>query len=108
MRNLCEMQCVPSGKLAFDCSEKVQICRWILALTSYAYVCRGLTELQLAGGCLSEAFFYALAMECAVLQKLEIHDSVLGSGGAQEIQLRHDSLLYLVVKKCRVLRIAIR
>ncbi|KAG6555990.1 hypothetical protein Mapa_001930 [Marchantia paleacea] len=69
---------------------------------------RNLEVLTLGRGFLSDGFFYALALECAALQHLSITDAVLGNGGAQEIQLRHDSLRRLQIQKCRVLRIAIR
>lgn len=69
--------------------------------------CRNLEVLTLGRGVLNDGFFCAL-MECVSLQKLSITDAVLGSGGAQEIQLRHDSLRCLQIVKCRVLRIAIR
>ncbi|CAK9278008.1 unnamed protein product [Sphagnum jensenii] len=68
---------------------------------------RNLEVLTLGRGVLNDGFFCAL-MECVSLQKLSITDAVLGSGGAQEIQLRHDSLRCLQIVKCRVLRIAIR
>ncbi|KAL2631590.1 hypothetical protein R1flu_016276 [Riccia fluitans] len=69
---------------------------------------RNLEVLTLGRGFLSDGFFYALAVECSSLQNLSITDAVLGNGGAQEIQLRHDSLRRLQIQKCRVLRIAIR
>lgn len=56
---------------------------------------------------LSEMFFYALS-ERASLRKLSITGANLGSGGAQEIQLRHEEIRELQIDKCRVLRIAIR
>lgn len=58
-------------------------------------------------GFLSDGFFYLLSGSES-LQSLSITDATLGSGGAQEIQLKHESLRYLQVVKCRVLRIAIR
>ncbi|CAM6098750.1 unnamed protein product [Calypogeia fissa] len=69
---------------------------------------RNLEVLKLSKGYLSDGFFYALAVECSSLQTLSISDATLGSGGAQEIVLRHESLRRLVIFKCRVLRIAIR
>lgn len=56
---------------------------------------------------LSEMFFFALS-ERASLRKLSITGANLGSGGAQEIQLRHEEIRELHIAKCRVLRIAIR
>jgi hypothetical protein len=69
--------------------------------------CRNLEILTLGHGFLSDGFFYLLA-GCESLQSLSITDATLGSGGAQEIQLRHESLRSLQIVKCRVLRIAIR
>lgn len=55
----------------------------------------------------TEMFFYALS-DCASLRKLSMTDATLGSGGPQEVQLRHEGLRSLHMIKCRVLRIAIR
>lgn len=66
-----------------------------------------LEVLTLGRGFLSDEFFFLLA-GCESLQSLSITDATLGSGGAQEIQLRHESLCSLQIVKCRVLRIAIR
>lgn len=66
-----------------------------------------LEVLTLGRGFLSDEFFFLLA-GCNSLQSLSITDATLGSGGAQEIQLRHESLCSLQIVKCRVLRIAIR
>nr|XP_024377895.1 F-box/LRR-repeat protein 15-like isoform X3 [Physcomitrium patens] len=68
---------------------------------------RNLKVLTLGRGFLSDGFFYLLSGSES-LQSLSITDATLGSGGAQEIQLKHESLRYLQVVKCRVLRIAIR
>lgn len=69
--------------------------------------CRNLEVLTLGRSFLSEVFFYAL-FDRASLQKLSITKAILGSGGAQEIQLRHEGLRHLQIVECRVLRIAIR
>lgn len=63
--------------------------------------------LTLGRGFFSDGFFYLLS-GCESLQNLSITDATLGSGGAQEIQLKHESLRSLQILKCRVLRIAIR
>lgn len=69
---------------------------------------RSLEVLNLSRGTLSDGFFYALAGECSSLLNLSISDATLGSGGAQEIILRHESLRRLHIFRCRVLRISIR
>lgn len=68
---------------------------------------RNLEILTLGRNFLTEMFFHALS-DCASLRKLNITDAILGSGGAQEVQLRHEGLRSLQIIKCRVLRIAIR
>lgn len=78
-----------------------------LSVLTMAVDCRNLEILTLGRGPLSDGFFYLLA-GCESLQSLSIMDATLGSGGAQEIQLRHESLRTLQILKCRVLRIAIR
>lgn len=72
-----------------------------------SYNCRNLEVLTLGRMFLSEMFFFALS-ERASLRKLSITGANLGSGGAQEIQLRHEEIRELHIAKCRVLRIAIR
>ncbi|KAJ7569656.1 hypothetical protein O6H91_01G087500 [Diphasiastrum complanatum] len=69
---------------------------------------RGLQALVLGRGTFGDGIFHALGTECSSLKSLSITDAVLGSGGSQEIQFRHDSLCTLEIVKCRVLRIAIK
>lgn len=66
-------------------------------------------EELLVGGAhdLTDGFFLALE-NCAALRSLHISDAVLGSGGPQEIQVRHERLQELAVTRCRVMLIAIR
>jgi Leucine-rich repeat (LRR) protein len=82
------------------CVDEVLVQQAMLSL-------RNLEVLTLGRGFLSDEFFFQLA-GCNSLQSLSITDATLGSGGTQEIQLRHESLCSLQIVKCRVLRIAIR
>ncbi|XP_024391133.1 F-box/LRR-repeat protein 15 isoform X2 [Physcomitrium patens] len=68
---------------------------------------RNLEVLTLGGNLLNEPFFQALSNSTS-LRTLSISDASLGSGGAQEVHLRHEGLLSLQIIKCRVLRISVR
>lgn len=68
---------------------------------------RNLEVLTLGGNLLDEMFFSTIS-NSASLRTLSITDASLGSGGAQEVQLRHEGLRSLQIIKCRVLRLAIR
>eukprot|EP01018_Ginkgo_biloba_P001530 Gb_38077 [translate_table: standard] len=68
---------------------------------------RNLEVLTLCRGTLGDLFFNTL-VECPVLSRLSITESVLGTGGSPEIQIHHDSLHHLQLIKCRSLRIFVR
>eukprot|EP00250_Pteridium_aquilinum_P013942 c21675_g1_i1 orf=375-3545(-) len=69
---------------------------------------QGLRSLHLHKGILTESFFTALASGCFALQQLSITDTILGSGGSQEVSVHHENLQQLKIIRCRVMRIAIR
>ena len=58
-------------------------------------------------GTLGDAFFDLLD-EFPVLNRLNITEADLDRGGNQEIHIRHWSLRYLEVRRCRALRIIVR
>lgn len=68
---------------------------------------RGLRNLILHKGILTESFFTALASGCFALQQLSISNAILGVGGFKEVLVCHANLQQLHVIKCRVMRMAI-
>ena len=69
--------------------------------------CRNLEVLTIYRGTLGDAFFDLLD-EFPVLNRLNIAEADLDRGGNQEIHIRHGSLRYLEVIRCRALRIIVR
>ncbi|XP_057861508.2 F-box/LRR-repeat protein 15 isoform X1 [Cryptomeria japonica] len=68
---------------------------------------KNLEVLTIYHGNLGDAFF-SLLVECPVLSHLIVIDATLGSGGSQEIHVRHESLRHLQVMRCRAIRIFVR
>lgn len=105
-----EKPCFRYGELStqilivFRCCDGMQMTFILL----HWYIHRGLRNLNLHKGILTDSFFTALATGCFALQQLSITDAILGMGGSQEVLVRHENLQQLHVIKCRVMRIAIR